>query len=482
LEAICLKAMSKDAADRYATAADFAADLRIYLDDRMPTAVTSRIGASRLTSRHVIFACVGLVVAILCSPLMWSNWNNLRGVETPSSSALRNSDSAPILNAATLRRQFDAILQDRFKHRGYITKSPNISARYRDTFASLGIWPGEIEALEFWHFLNKADVEARAEFLIALQAWRSCTTREQEDVPVAWLNAILAAHDSRHAHIRDAVSKQNEQVGRYVDAYDAIGEDPRYAVIWSDYLRGPDSKLAIELLTKVHRAHPNSLLVETALGIRYRQDRSYQKAMERLESALAMEKSAVLWTNLAICQIRTKQFDEAICAARKAIHLDSEYGIAYHFLGRALLAEGRYAEADDAFRTAIEKDTGSPGDTHRHHAHALAKLNRAEDAHLARLRAIPYMQANRRWSVVLNFTTASLDHLAEAQPDNFDERFRLALIAQQASSKVNRVYQSRKRIQTLLQDLKAQAPTSQARIQRLEKIVQASNGKRDKKR
>jgi tetratricopeptide (TPR) repeat protein len=66
-----------------------------------------------------------------------------------------------------------------------------------------------------------------------------------------------------------------------------------------------------------------------------------------------------LYFNLAILYAKVKKIDEAVSAIKKAIEIDPKYVDAYMVLGLLCEVKHKFAEARDAYETALKTDPGN---------------------------------------------------------------------------------------------------------------------------
>ena len=96
LEAICMKAMSKEIANRYSSAADFAEDLDCFIEGLTPAAChgRGRFQYNRLTSK-MLTQIVVLSVVLVCIAVAFQAWRDQANTGSKSNSASENSAVVP---------------------------------------------------------------------------------------------------------------------------------------------------------------------------------------------------------------------------------------------------------------------------------------------------------------------------------------------------------------------------------------------------
>jgi serine/threonine protein kinase/tetratricopeptide (TPR) repeat protein len=178
------------------------------------------------------------------------------------------------------------------------------------------------------------------------------------------IGRALAEHDSEPDKL-EAARGHYEQ---------ALKLDPEYAPALAGlaevegyYYRNVDSQpshlqRADELAKRAVAAAPD--LVEARLALAYTSGWKYDyaKAVEILREAVRMEpENSHVWDTLswALAYEQPPEAAEAEKAAREAIRLEPALPIAHYHLGRALIFEGRYDEANKAFERGGELGGGN---------------------------------------------------------------------------------------------------------------------------
>jgi serine/threonine protein kinase/cytochrome c-type biogenesis protein CcmH/NrfG len=178
------------------------------------------------------------------------------------------------------------------------------------------------------------------------------------------IGRALAEHDSEPARLEAARSHYEQALKldpEYAPALAGLAEVEGY------YYRNVDSQpshlaRADELAKRAVAAAPD--LVEARLALAYTAGWKYDyaKAVEILRTAVQMEpENSHAWDTLswALAYEQPPEAAEAEKAAREAIRLEPALPVAHYHLGRALIFEGRYDEANKAFERGGELGGGN---------------------------------------------------------------------------------------------------------------------------
>ena len=149
----------------------------------------------------------------------------------------------------------------------------------------------------------------------------------------------------------------------------ALKLDPEYAPALAGlsqvegyYYRNVDSQQAHldradQLAQRAVAAAPDLVEARLALGYVYGWKYEYAKAAEILREAVRLEpENAHVWDTLSwvLAYEQPPEAAEAEHAAREAIRLEPTLPVAYYHLGRALVLQGRYDEANKTFERGAE--------------------------------------------------------------------------------------------------------------------------------
>ena len=178
------------------------------------------------------------------------------------------------------------------------------------------------------------------------------------------IGRVLAEHDSEPDKLEAARSHYEQALKldpEYAPALAGLAEVEGY------YYRNVDSQpshleRADELAKRAVAAAPD--LVEARLALAYTAGWKYDyaKAVEILRTAVQMEpENSHAWDTLswALAYEQPPEAAEAEKAAREAIRLEPALPVAHYHLGRALIFEGRYDEANKAFERGGELGGGN---------------------------------------------------------------------------------------------------------------------------
>jgi len=221
LELICLKAMHRDPAERYATALDFARDLESYRADRPITArrPTWLYRCRKLVLRHpvaaILVAVVGFI-AVLGAAKVWRDMERIRE-QVARLHSLARRDFAD-------RRYADAVLNLKSAEALVGSRPWGFAAESRAITADLALFAKTTDAEATW--LKFVDARQRAlslrppssrteqitqirTFDEALEVFDALSPRWQQD------SAVQALLEERRSLLLDQV---DELAGRYLDA------------------------------------------------------------------------------------------------------------------------------------------------------------------------------------------------------------------------------------------------------------------------
>ena len=127
------------------------------------------------------------------------------------------------------------------------------------------------------------------------------------------------------------------------------------------YRKG-EVKQAIERLRQVTAVTLNSFRAFYYLGLAYKADRQYLKAIEPLNFALELDPTHLqAHVDLGDCYLRRGDPEEAIAEYHRSLSIQPGYAPAWDGLGRAAEARGDDDQAVEHFRKAIDLNPGFPG-------------------------------------------------------------------------------------------------------------------------
>jgi tetratricopeptide (TPR) repeat protein len=125
------------------------------------------------------------------------------------------------------------------------------------------------------------------------------------------------------------------------------------------YWKKHNLDLAIEDATEVIRLNPTDVIVLAGAfnvrGLSYDDKDLLDKAIADYSKALSYNpKSAVFYTNRAICEYRSSTYDRAVADCTRAIECEPKYAAAYLWRSRAFEKLGKAKEAKQDFEKAME--------------------------------------------------------------------------------------------------------------------------------
>jgi Flp pilus assembly protein TadD len=403
LETIVLKAMEKNAIDRYATAKELADDLQRFLADKpiraRPVGVAKRMrgwGQRHPATVAAMAAALLAAVAVLSGGIGWvANDHAARAVPTAKAiqAALREADDLqrrrpPDARAAARRAlaalaggHADADLRRR------------VEARVNDLEMLASLEEARLEAFTFtdgpkdgesidrrfrevFHKFNR-DVEAGSaeqvgeslrdstvarELASFLDDWAAMRLVDDPQRLATWKRLLVVAcvadPDSWRSRLRNALVARDRVLIRRLAAEDEVKD----LLPWSLYaltrllLREGAMRPAETLLREAQRRRPDDFWTNTDLGflLTSRRPSRYVEAIPFLTAAVALRpKTPTAHFNLGLALVRKGDVDEAVATFREAIRLKPDYPRAHLNLGVALVRKGDMDGAVAAFRAAI---------------------------------------------------------------------------------------------------------------------------------
>jgi serine/threonine protein kinase/Flp pilus assembly protein TadD len=406
LETIVLKAMAKDPAERYATAAELAEDLGRFLKDepiraRRPTLLRR---ARKWARRHrpvVWSAAVAALVAltVLAGSAGWVmrdraalQARTATEVQAALDEAQRCQREAQWLHALAAARRAEALLasgggSEEFRESVRALRADlrlvvklegirllqaevdvkedrfvleNTLPEYRRAFGDYGWRADALAPEEAAARLRRRPAAVRGPLVAALDHWL-ILARYKKAPEADWLKRVLNAVDSdpwrrrlRAARGRNALAAL-EQLAREVDA---AAQPPETLFILDRALRQRGAREgAVALLRRAQEAFPGDFWINHNLGMALRDGRPPQseEAIRFLTAAVALRpQSAGARLNLGVAFFNAGRLDEAIGAFRQAIAQKPDYAMAHNNLGVALSRKSQTDEAVAAWRRAIE--------------------------------------------------------------------------------------------------------------------------------
>ena len=480
IEAICLKALTKDTDQRYATADGLIEDLDAWLDGQTIDPPRRARSRSRPLTLLVPALCLALI-AIATRPY----WANTGGSPTP---VVKELETVPTPVIEISQEEFETRLADHFemhfRPRTHNGRKPDLSAEYATTFAAYGIDPETTSAKSLQLFLATQAPEAQTDILVGLESWLSCVLRETEDVPAPWLRSLLEAVHDEHTPLRKAMLEMNaDRVGVLAKEYQTKHSDPRLAVIWGSWLQRIDKEIQKELLLRACDDHPDDVWINLATGRRKRGNGNAAGAIAHFEKAVELRPTAATHYQLAMTYLASREYELAADAARKAIELDNgEFAAPFLQLGKAQFFMGEYEAALESLKRADELDCDSPTQNKAFQARTLLMLGEKGMAMEKAGQAIAAFRAAEVPRSAGRFTRDMLN-LLEEQDEHGSTHHRYKLVQElfATAKETGNFNNVRQYVERLLADLVAMEDGETPRISRLRKILSMTRNRRGRK-
>jgi serine/threonine-protein kinase len=439
LETICLKCLEKDAARRYAGAADLRDDVRRFLSNQpivaRPTSLPGRI--LRWTRRNpAVAALLGtsvLFTTILVAALLWfavqqarqrsviegdlrgisqfqeqGRWADARVALQRAEARLSRGDAPDLVQRLSQARddlnlvnELDRIHLNRATSAGDLSYyKSKADQQYLTAFERSGL-AAEHERPVVVAARVKASA-VRLALVAALDDWAVCAAdkgrrdwllaiaKEAEPDPLGWADRI---RDWRAWDDREALSKLAENVpveGQSVSLLLTLGERLRDANI-----------VPTEFLTRVQSAYPADFWANIALGDAVLWAAPVEAGGYYRAALASRPNAAVAYTTLGDCLRVQQRYDEARRYYLQALEFDPDYARGQTSLGNLLKDLKELDEAIAHYRKALELDPNYSW-AHLDLANALRDADRFDEAleHYRRVHAfnqnIPYVENTLR--------------------------------------------------------------------------------------
>jgi serine/threonine-protein kinase len=413
LEAICLKALAKQPAERYPSARELAGEVEHWLADEAVAAHRERWWqrAARWARHHQAATAAGIaavLVALLLGGAGAFAWQReqarrqteqarlaeqqrqtvqatlqevlrLRGQGRWDSgrSLLRHAEDQlgdegpPELRdqVAQARRQLELLarLDDIRLRAATIVEGKLDTAgadrEYATVFAETGLGrEGESAAVVAQRI---RDSGIAGELTAALDAWSAFAGEARR---VQWVLAIARQVDPDPVwrdRARDpAVRSNRAALERLAGEARAPDQSPQLVLAVSVRLRatGGDAR---GLLCQAWQRHPDDFWLAFQLGTVLHEHGEQGEATGYLRAALALRpNSSLVYSNLGIVLDWQGKWEEEVQQLRLAIQLDPQYASPHYSLGKVLWQQGKWQEAIQELRRAIELD---PKAANSHH-------------------------------------------------------------------------------------------------------------------
>jgi tetratricopeptide (TPR) repeat protein len=412
LETIVLKAMAKDADERYATAQELADDLGRFLKDepiraRRPT-VVQRLRKWARRHRPVVWsAAVALVIVltVVAASVGWTAhdvaerrtraeqeardraeqdiealvkeviWLLDQGKADEALATARRADSrASGSNVSQVRRaQVARLLKDADMvselekirlNEGEHTDAPH--GRYAAAFEKYGIPVLALTVEEAATRVKASPIRDR--LIVGLDDWTGAVHPEawrypaapgaRRNLQVPTAIAQLADADTRRHEMRAAWLKQDWAALERLAKDPALLDQPvATLVLLARMLDARNAEAALDLLRKAQRRHPDDLSVNADLAalLMFPRPHGFDEVIACLRAALARRpQSTSLRLSLGTAQQMKGNVAEAEAEYRAVIDLQPTLVQAHYNLGRLLKRQGELAEAEVQFLTAVQ--------------------------------------------------------------------------------------------------------------------------------
>jgi tetratricopeptide (TPR) repeat protein len=417
LETIALKALTKELAERYATAADLAEDLRRWLGDRTimarrPTLVQR---ARKLARRHPgVTSTVGVAAVLVAGILGWAARDRgarLRETDRGATeaatlaenfvaegdeyiddpprwqakvhqaqAAVQRAEDLLATGAGTadvilrvrqvreavdaagiecqLRAELDRVQLETTAVKAGHYDTPRAAPRYAALLKSYGVdptIPQEAAARVRGSRLREA-------LLAALEGWTQATTNAEERTQLqAVLQATEPAPDAFRARWWAAARRGDGAALAQMAGEPAVKGLPATAVlIMSKDLRAAKEFVAAErLLRPLQERYPDNFWLTHDLGMALRSQKPPrpEEAARYLTAAVALRKdSPGVYVNLGLALMDKGDWKGAIRECQAALRIDPNYATAHNNLGLALSESGDREGAIREYQAALRID------------------------------------------------------------------------------------------------------------------------------
>jgi serine/threonine-protein kinase len=488
LEAVCLKALAKKQADRYASAREVAQEAERWLADEPVTAyrepVAARLG--RWRRRHpAVSAVAALLAAGLVGGALWlerdretralaadrrvaavsadleeaalrqgqAQWAEARAAVARAEGRL-GADAAPALGERVHQAAADldmvTALEDirlqRAQVKGAGVDTETADAAYTSAFAAYGV---PVATMESDAAAARLAQSAVRDYLIgALYDWtESVPDKESRRRDRLLAVAAKADGDRWRRHLGELLARPNRTaLEALARGREALLQPPATLVVLARALRRVKaSEDAIGLLRKVQELYPTDFWVNhnLALYLLYGPPGRADEAVAYLRAAVAVRpQSSLAHGNLGFALRQQGKLAEAAAEYRKVIALQPDNVLAHGNLGFALLKEGKLTEAEEVLRRAtvlapenrlILFNLAEVLQGQGRYAEALALTRRG---HEIASRDPNWRQPSAEWVLEAERLVALAEKLpavlqGRTQPANADERVALADLCRQ---------------------------------------------------
>lgn len=175
--------------------------------------------------------------------------------------------------------------------------------------------------------------------------------RGRRIAPIVLLLCVAAAPGSGVPPAEAAVSRSQQLKA---ESFDKLSRGIKA-------VRDGEPRLAVELLEDVARVALNSFRAHYYLGLAYKADRQYLRAVDPLSFALDLDPTHMqAHVDLGDCYLKRGDIGQALAEYQRAIEIQAAFAPAWDGLGRAAEAAGDDDKAVEQFTKAIELNPGFP--------------------------------------------------------------------------------------------------------------------------
>jgi serine/threonine protein kinase/Flp pilus assembly protein TadD len=404
LEVIVLKALEKDPAERYATAAELADDLGSWLEDRpLRARAPSLLQRARKWARRrrglvaAAAACLLVALAVLAGSVGWvasaqterrratevvvgqaldesADWQRQRRLPEALSAAQR---AAGLLAGGEAGDALRRRVQDRVADLQWLKQLENVrleltadrdrhhdfagaDAGYTEFFRAGGVDVARLAPEEAGEGIRRSTVAVEVAAVLDHWSYVRWQVRGPDDPTRKGLLRVARAADPDgwRGRVRQALGRRDAKGLVELVRPDEVGRLlPSTLSAVAALLRGGAvGDRAEALLREGQRQHPNDFWTnqELALFLHRSQPPRLEEAIRFFTAAVVLRpQSPGAHTNLGAALRDKGQLDEAITEHRAAIRLNKDHAVAHTNLGLALQTKGQWDEAIAEYRAAI---------------------------------------------------------------------------------------------------------------------------------
>ncbi|HTZ21714.1 MAG TPA: tetratricopeptide repeat protein [Opitutaceae bacterium] len=157
-----------------------------------------------------------------------------------------------------------------------------------------------------------------------------------------------------------ALGRDSEAVIRYEAALHVDPDlAPAHFNLGCIHLQADRLPEAVDRFEQALKLDPNYVAAHTSLGSALLLEGRTTEALVHYETALRLDPSARAHQNLGIALLYARQLPAAVTQLEQAVQLEPDLAQAQEFLGEALAAQGRQAEAAAHYRRALQIEPGN---------------------------------------------------------------------------------------------------------------------------